>query len=150
MIAKKDNIPDIEHFDFDINFLAHHIYKFANLTGRFRDPQGTVWTFVNGFLHSEVLPASMEYNEDGCCCQDWFFNGKRHRVGGPASIDYVGNKFWYQNGELHNEEGPAATYTDNDPPEYYIKGKELTFEDFNSYILNKKLKKLKKNKSIKI
>lgn len=78
--------------------------------------------------HREDGPAVIR--EDGT--EEWFFDGKKHRVGGPAvynkktgeekwivhgnlhreggepaSIGVAGEKRWYINGQLHREDGPA-------------------------------------------
>jgi hypothetical protein len=37
----------------------------------------------------------------------WFFNGKEHRLDGPAVIWYDGKLAWYKNGEVHRIQGPA-------------------------------------------
>jgi len=45
---------------------------------------------------------------------EWFQNGLRHRIDGPA-IEYKnGNKSWYQNGDFHRTDGPAIEYANGD------------------------------------
>jgi hypothetical protein len=68
-------------------------------------------------LHKEDGPALCT---DGGNEQEWWYNGKRHKIGGPAvirkglrknklrDITYE-EKEWWQNGELHREDGPART-----------------------------------------
>lgn len=34
-------------------------------------------------------------------CQNWFKNGKLHRIDGPVVIYATGNQYWYQNGKVH-------------------------------------------------
>ena len=44
--------------------------------------------------------------------KQWFLNGKRHRIDGPA-VEYThGDKHWYLNGEYHRPDGPACEYAD--------------------------------------
>jgi hypothetical protein len=39
--------------------------------------------------------------------KEWYVEGKRHRIDGPALIHEDGSKSWYRNGKLHREDGPA-------------------------------------------
>ena len=55
----------------------------------------------------------------------WFVDGKKHRVGGPASEYADGSKDWYNHGNLHRLDGPAVEYTD-DSKCWFIDGKEIT------------------------
>lgn len=53
---------------------------------------------------------------------EWYFNGLRHRVDGPA-IEYAdGNKEWYQNGEKHRIDGAAIEHVDG-TKKWYLNGK---------------------------
>jgi hypothetical protein len=42
---------------------------------------------------------------------EWFQNGERHRLDGPAIECEDGSKAWFQNGERHRLDGPAIEYT---------------------------------------
>ena len=39
--------------------------------------------------------------------QHWYFEGKRHREGGPAVELADGSKIWYVDGKCHRTDGPA-------------------------------------------
>ena len=43
---------------------------------------------------------------------EWFQNGERHRIDGPAVEFKDGTEFWYQNGKLHRIDGPAVEWAD--------------------------------------
>lgn len=45
---------------------------------------------------------------------EWTYNGKLHRVGGPAVEFKNGSKHWYQNGLLHRDDGPALEWIEGD------------------------------------
>lgn len=60
----------------------------------------------------------------------WYKEGKLHRLDGPA----VQNPFsaeWYKEGRKHRLDGPAVTNSSG-KEEYWIEGKELSKEDFES------------------
>lgn len=59
----------------------------------------------------------------------WRFNGRYHRVEGPAIEWSNGDRFWYQNGKLHREDGPAIECVDGHK-DWYINGRRLTKEEF--------------------
>ena len=46
-------------------------------------------------LHRSKFPAIEYANGD----KEWWYNGKRHRLDGPAVI-YGDKKFWFENGEF--------------------------------------------------
>ena len=70
--------------------------------------------------------------------REWYQNGKRHRLDGPA-IEWsisgkewsYGGKEWYQNGKLHREDGPAVELANGDKA-WHIEGRKLTEEEFNN------------------
>ena len=98
---------------------------------RFEDR--TEWR-LGGKLHREDGPAV----EDAYGYKEWYLNGKRHREDGPAYERASGTKEWYLNGELHREDGPAIEYTDGSKA-WYLNGEELSYEEFISYVRQKKL-----------
>ncbi len=56
--------------------------------------------------------------------EEWFFNNKRHRDGGPAVIDIDGEIIeyrWFKFGKMHREDGPALERAVH--KEYWINGK---------------------------
>jgi hypothetical protein len=83
--------------------------------------------YQNGMRHRLDGPA-IEY-ADGH--KYWYQNGKRHREDEPA-IEYAnGDKSWWQNDNLHRLDGPAVEYANGDK-RWCIDGKELTEEEFNN------------------
>ena len=74
--------------------------------------------------------------------KEWWVNGKRHRIDGPA-VEYAnGNKFWYINGKRHREDGPAIE-GHNGKGLFYLNGVKYSKKEFQQWIakneLNKKL-----------
>jgi hypothetical protein len=64
---------------------------------------------------------------------EWYQNGERHRLDGPA-VEYAsGYKEWYQNGELHRLDGPAVEYADGSKA-WFIENECLTESEFNARI----------------
>ena len=55
----------------------------------------------------------------------WCFNGKYHRVNGPAIERANGTKWWVLNGNLHRVNGPAVEYA-NGTKEWWLNGKEYS------------------------
>jgi hypothetical protein len=88
---------------------------------------GDIEWFQNGKRHRLDGPA-YEYADGD---KEWYQNGKRHREDGPAFENVSGYKAWYQNGKCHREDGPAYEYADGSK-EWYIEGKKLTEEEFNN------------------
>jgi len=62
--------------------------------------------YQNGERHRLDGPA-IEYANG---TKSWYQNDKRHRLDGPAVEDANGYKAWHQNGELHRLDGPAVEY----------------------------------------
>ena len=58
--------------------------------------------------------------------------GQIHRIHGPAVIYKAGGHQWVQNHKLHRTDGPAVTYR-NGERRWYIRGREVSEEDFNPY-----------------
>ena len=85
------------------------------------DPNGNKEWFLNGQRHRVDGPA-IEY-ADGS--KAWFLNGQRHRIDGPAIEFANGTKCWYLNGQLHRVDGPAIKDADGYKC-WYFNGKELT------------------------
>lgn len=46
--------------------------------------------------------------------KEWRFNGKLHKLNGPAIEHSSGGKYWYKNGQYHRTDGPACEYPDGD------------------------------------
>lgn len=87
-----------------------------------------LYTLDNQFIKESIY---LPLNFTGICCSDieteWFFNGKRHRLDGPAIEHPDGAKWWYVNGGLHRLDGPAIKYSDGQKA-WYIDGKLVTKE----------------------
>lgn len=84
--------------------------------------------YKNGKLHRLDGPAIDLVPEQ----QEWYKDGERHRVGGPAFV-YNDPKYpslskqeWWQNGVLHREDGPARI-TNNS--EYWYRNGKLDRDD---------------------
>lgn len=77
--------------------------------------------------------------------EHWYKDGKRHRVGGPAVWYWNGTQVWKQNDECHREDGPAYISCRNadgyQEKRWYIRGEELTEEEFNNYITKQAVSK---------
>ena len=56
--------------------------------------------------------------------EEWWVNGKLHRVDGPAFIGY-GHKSWWINGKRHRDNGPAVIFT-NGSISWFINDKHIT------------------------
>ena len=69
----------------------------------------------------QVYEVRVYDNGDTC----WHFDGKLHRVDGPAITWANGTEFWYLDGKRHRVDGPAITYPDG-TKYWYLDGKELT------------------------
>ncbi len=63
----------------------------------------------SSILHRDDGPAVEHTNGD----TEWFFDGKRHRIGGPAE-ECSRYKSWLIHGALHREDGAAIEYFDGD------------------------------------
>ena len=67
--------------------------------------------------------------------------GQLHREDGPARVYADGTKSWYINGKRHREDGPAVEWSDGDK-EWYLNEQQITEQEFNEYILKKRLQKI--------
>ena len=65
--------------------------------------------------------------------EDWYVDGKRHRVDGPAADYTNGDKYWLMYGNLHRVDGPAIEYS-NGSKEWWLDGDEYTKEEFDKLI----------------
>jgi len=74
---------------------------------------------------------NVEETTDSEGCREWFLDGERHRVDGPAIEMECGSTTWYLDGELHREDGPAIDWVD-DTKFWYLNGKEFTQEEFEA------------------
>ena len=94
------------------------------------------WTNESGELHRLDGPA-YEFETYNA----WYFNGKLHREDGPAIEWANGDKYWYLNDKLHREDGPAIEYADG-YKEWWLNDIEYSEQEFNDYILRKRLQRI--------
>jgi len=59
--------------------------------------------------------------------EEWFRNGKYHRVDGPALVR-SNHYLWFIDGKMHRTDGPA--FITNDYIEWFIDGVKYTFNDW--------------------
>jgi hypothetical protein len=89
------------------------------------DANGNKHWYFNGRRHRIDGPA-IEYTDES---SDWYFNGRRHRIDGPA-IEYTnGIKIWYLNDKLHRIDGPATELVDG-TIYWYLNGVGYSFEKY--------------------
>jgi len=95
-----------------------------------------------GLVHRIGGPAREGvFANDNICYREWLINGIYHRTDGPARELYYENGVlrcaeWLVNGIYHRTDGPACVEFDSKgniiKKKYFLMGKELTEEDFNS------------------
>ena len=84
-----------------------------------------------GILHRDGEPAVVHTNGH----KEWWQNGQRHRVDGPA-VECTcggGGKYRYQNGLLHREDGSAIERNDGTKA-WFINGCLMTETEFNQAV----------------
>lgn len=88
--------------------------------------------WVDGKKHRIGKPAVINTREK---VVEYWENGKRHRVGGPAYISKSdGIRLWYLYGQLHRTDGPAIENKfDSSENDYYVNGDKLTKEEFEKH-----------------
>jgi hypothetical protein len=74
---------------------------------------------------------TVKINDDGN--KEWYLNGERHRVDGPAIEWADGHKEWWLNGKLHREDGPAVEWADG-TKEWWLNGEEYTEADWKNRV----------------
>lgn len=88
-------------------------------------PARISWAWTNDPIPKPVFDSNGErvWNEQ------WFFNGRLHRVGAPANIVRNGDGYeeWYEHGILHRMDGPAQTGCIKS---YWINGYEFNHKDY--------------------
>lgn len=121
--------------------------------------------YQRGELHNGIIPAVVEMTADfEVTCVSFVNYHRHHRKGAPAVIvfktpiplnelgKYLSKKFiydekiqsvsFYMNGEYHNDNGPCFIefMPDKTIEYYYIKGKQLSLEEFNKTKIRKEIK----------
>ena len=69
----------------------------------------------------------MQVLEDGT--REWWLNGLRHRVDGPAREGDDGARSWWLNGKQHRVDGPAWEWADG-TREWWLNDEKLEFGDY--------------------
>ena len=85
------------------------------------DAAGHQEWYVNGQRHRLDGPALIYANGH----QAWYVNGQRHRLDGPADIWANGSQAWYVNDQLHRLDGPAVIYA-NGTQEWWVNYQNIT------------------------
>jgi len=103
--------------------------------------------YINGKLHRGDGPAVIGYYINGkVAVNGYYINDKLHKTDGPALTHYDSNGktktsvFYYVEGKKHNLKGPAIIWFNNGiikNTEYWINGKQLTFEEWKEHPLVK-------------
>ena len=112
----RDNGPAVIEFETDDTPYVEKWYKNGLLHRDGKRPAINDFNFYqewwyNGKRHNLLGPAIVD-GED----QQWFINGKKHRKGKPAVIQKIYNgyiKRWYIDDLLHRDNGPAVVSEDN-------------------------------------
>ena len=65
--------------------------------------------------------------------KEWWVDGKRHRLDGPAIEYNGGSKEWWVDGKLHRIDGPAIE-PHSGTNEWYLNGNELLIEEVEKWI----------------
>lgn len=62
--------------------------------------------------HREDGPAYIEENNDGSYFEEWYYNGVRHRMGGPSITLIQSPGYWKESGPIHDFhiEGHTVSY----------------------------------------
>lgn len=99
-------------------------------------PARISWAWTNDIVRKPIFHTNGEraWNEQ------WFFNGRMHRVGAPANIIRNGDGYeeWYEHGILHKIDGPAVNgYIKS----YWINGYEFNHKDYLKAKIATKLQK---------
>jgi len=80
--------------------------------------------------------------------ESYKLNDKEHREDGPAVIYYgedgqITEEYYGLNGLLHREDGPAVIWYNKDgkieKEDYYLNGKRYPKQEFENYLLKRKL-----------
>jgi len=65
---------------------------------------GTKMWNLDDILYSDDENIIVQHSDGS---KDWYENGKKHRLDGPAHEGANGTKTWFKHGQLHREDGPA-------------------------------------------
>ena len=93
--------------------------------GKIVSEDGNQEWYQNGLRHRIDGPAYIGVNGN----QSWWQNNQLHRIDGPAYIRSDGTQAWWQNNQLHRLDGPAYIRTDGSQ-EWYIKGRRIYLNEW--------------------
>ena len=113
----------------------------------------SIRSYKDGALHNEFDPAVINING----IKQWYLNGLRHRIGGPAVEEMWTHKY-YIHGLLHREDGPAIENASHDRGMFMFRGKDYGLFDENKREYKtlsieewkEKVKELKREEELKI
>jgi hypothetical protein len=111
------------------------------------------WKNSSGQLHNEDGPA-----KENPTARDyqWYRNGKRHRMDGPARVMYVNlyqqeqdgfdslpsYREWWVNGQVHRTDGPAIEMPNGRNHEWRLFHNKVSKSHVTDYVLHRELKVL--------
>ena len=126
----------------ELDVLLNAAFTIGKEEKKVTDEEGNVFYYQAGMLHREDGPA-IEWVRG---CKEWLVDGRTHREDGPAVVhEEEGYFVWYRNGNRHREDGPAVIYGNGDK-EWWLKGVQLTKEEYKfvkeNILSSENLKKL--------
>lgn len=154
-VLKEGSMIKETHHGVTYHFIVHHGKKIRHredgpavdgerekewyLWGRRHNESGPArisWAWTNDIVRKPIFHKNGErtWNEQ------WFFNGRMHRVGAPANIIRNGDGYeeWYEHGILHKIDGPAVNGCIKS---YWINGYEFNHNDYLKAKIATKLQK---------
>ena len=102
------------------------------------NPDGSEEWFNEGVRHRLDGPAFSLTMENGSLYLIWYEKGVFHRKDGPAVIYPNGTEVWYKYGKVHREDG-AAIIRPNGAKEYFLADVQFTYEQW-FFLIPKKMK----------
>lgn len=80
---------------------------------------GTRW-YKGDVLHRDNDLPAVELKNG---LKEWYIDGKRHRLGGPASLALDGAMWWWEDGKPHRIDGPAIINAVGIRSQWMVRGK---------------------------
>ena len=85
------------------------------------------WCLNNKLPHRSIRGYIHVKWEDGL--EEWYLDGERHRIDGPALVFPNGTKHWYLYGKPHREDGPAAMFNSG-VVKWFLNGEYHTLDEW--------------------
>lgn len=143
ILKEGEKIKETRH-ETTYHFIVHHGKKIRHRDdGPAIDGEREKEWYLWGRKHNENGPAHIFWawtgdriskpifhpNGERAWNEQWFFNGRMHRIGAPANIirDGDGYEEWYEHGILHRMDGPAQT---GSIESYWINGYQFNHKDY--------------------